>query len=71
MIITEPGAIPATFPETSIVATVVSTLLQVPPAVVLVRKIELPEQTVFAPDIEAGSGFIVSTKYSWQPPGIV
>jgi len=71
LIITEPGAIPATFPETSIVAIVVSLLLHVPPEVVSVNEIELPEQTIFDPDIEAGSGLTVIAIVVKQPAASV
>ena len=71
MIITEPGAIPATFPERSIVATAASAQLQFPPDVVLPSDIELPEQTVFEPDIKAGSGLTVIAFVAKQPAGSV
>ena len=46
-----------------------SELLHVPPEVVLVNEIELPKQTVFEPDIVAGSGFTVIADVAKQPAG--
>jgi len=71
LIVTEPGAIPATLPEASIVATVVSELLHEPPEVVVVNEIELPEQRLFEPDIGVGSGFTLIAIVAKQPAGRV
>jgi len=49
----------------------VSELLHVPPEVVLVNEIELPEQRLFEPDIGVGGGFTLIAIVVKQPAGRV
>lgn len=56
-----PGATPVTLPDVPIVATPVAVLLQVPPAVEILKDMVSPSQTVPGPAIAAtvGRGLIV------------
>ena len=55
-----PDAWPATIPVPEpTVAIPAITVLQVPPAVESLKNVRLTEQTVFVPDIDAGSGSTV------------
>ena len=60
MIVTGPGAIPATTPFVPTVAIDVLPLLQLPPEVPSVKFTDEPVQTLPAPVIPAGNGFTVT-----------
>ena len=62
---------PDTIPPAVIVATAGVALLQIPPAVALLKLVVEPKQTLRLPVIAAGRGLTVTVTVSAQPVGSV
>jgi hypothetical protein len=71
VMVTTPESMPDTVPVPSMVATVTSLLLHVPPAAMLSSTVPEPVQIAKVPVIADGNGFTVTSARAIQPVGKV